>query len=118
MNHFRPGQPIECLSIEIELEKEKVRAPDGTVVEKVGFKIGGGIDQDPQRSPFKYPDTGIYITWVENGSPAELVGLKQHDKILGVNGYDFTMVTHERAVKCIKRNPKLKMLIARREVAI
>ena len=35
-----------------------------------------------------------------------------------VNGVDFTLVTHERAVKSIQRASLLNMLIARREVAI
>lgn len=29
----------------------------GNVSHRVGFKIGGGIDQDPTQSPFNYPDT-------------------------------------------------------------
>ncbi|CAD5215622.1 unnamed protein product [Bursaphelenchus okinawaensis] len=115
---LRPGQPLQCLSIQIELEKVRITLQDGQVVEKCGFRIGGGIDQDPEKSSFNYPDTGIYITSIEHGSPAEVAGLRQHDKILEVNGYDFTMVTHDRAVKCIKRSSLLKMLIARREVAI
>ncbi|MFH4982554.1 hypothetical protein AB6A40_009263, partial [Gnathostoma spinigerum] len=82
---------------------------------RVGIKIGGGIDQDPNSAPFLYPDNGIYITQVEPNSPAEKAGLKQHDKILQVNGNDFTMVTHERAVKYIKRYPVLNLLIARME---
>ncbi len=30
--------------------------PEGKPVYKCGFKIGGGIDQDPGRSPQGYPD--------------------------------------------------------------
>jgi hypothetical protein len=52
--HF-PGQPLECLSIYVELTKDTQIDPrTGATVEKVGFRIGGGIDQDPERSP--YPD--------------------------------------------------------------
>lgn len=36
---------------------------------------------------------GIYITEVAPNSPAALSGLKQHDKILQCNGYDFTLVS-------------------------
>jgi hypothetical protein len=50
-----PGQPLECLSICVELTKEQhVDPKTGQMVEKVGFRIGGGIDQDPTNSP--YPD--------------------------------------------------------------
>jgi len=115
---FRPGKPLQCLSIAIELRKEEVIDAHGQVIAKIGFKIGGGIDQDPSLSPYKYSDTGIYVTFVEPGSPAENSGLRQHDKILQVNGMDFTMVTHERAVKCIMKHPVLKMLVARREIGI
>jgi len=108
------GQPIECLSIAVELRKEQLVDEDGQPVLKVGFKIGGGIDQDPVRAQFRYPDTGIYITQIEKDSPAEMSGLKQHDKILRVNGNDFTMVTHDKAVKYIKKYPILHMLVARR----
>ncbi|KHJ49607.1 PDZ/DHR/GLGF domain protein [Trichuris suis] len=60
--------------------------------------------------------TGIYVTYVEPGGPADLCGLKMHDKILQVNGYDFTLLTHERAVHYLKKNERLKMLVARAEV--
>uniref|UniRef100_A0A914VVX1 PDZ domain-containing protein n=1 Tax=Plectus sambesii TaxID=2011161 RepID=A0A914VVX1_9BILA len=112
----QPGAPMECLSIAVELRKERFVDEHGQEALKVGFKIGGGIDQDPDRAPFKYPDTGIYITQLESNSPAERAGLKQHDKILQVNGYDFTMVTHDKAVKYIKKYPVLQMLVARSDM--
>lgn len=33
-----------------------------------------------------------------------------------MNGYDFTMVTHNKAVEYIKKNPVLNMLVARKGV--
>uniref|UniRef100_A0A1I7YE93 PDZ domain-containing protein n=1 Tax=Steinernema glaseri TaxID=37863 RepID=A0A1I7YE93_9BILA len=112
------GKPMECVSIAIELQKEEaVDAATGERLLKVGFRIGGGIDQDPSRAPFRYPDTGIYITHIDADSPAERVGLKLHDKILRVNGNDFTMVTHDKAVKYIKRYEVLHMLVARTEMS-
>uniref|UniRef100_A0A0K0DFK8 PDZ domain-containing protein n=1 Tax=Angiostrongylus cantonensis TaxID=6313 RepID=A0A0K0DFK8_ANGCA len=88
----------------------------GNIVYRVGFKIGGGIDQDPTCAPFKYPDQGIYITHIDEDSPAARAGLRRHDKILSVNGLDFTLLTHERAVKYIKKYAVLDMLVARAEL--
>ena len=86
---------------------------------------------------------GIYVTEVHEGSPAAKAGLRIHDKILQVggffspinvlgcsfvwyanvmvlksqvNGYDFTMVTHKKAVDYIKKHPVLNMLVARKGV--
>lgn len=108
-----PGEIIECLSIPIELHKQQVFDETGQPILRIGFRIGGGIDQDINQAPFKYPDSGIYITNVEEESPASNAGLQKHDKILEVNGVDFTMMTHDRAVKFIKQSKTLKMLVAR-----
>jgi len=86
---------------------------------------------------------GIYVTEVHDGSPAAKSGLLMHDKILQVchcsvtfyiafavevtslivlfmslqcNGYDFTMVTHKKAVDYIKKHPVLNLLVARKGV--
>ncbi len=59
---------------------------------------------------------GIYVTEVHEGSAASAAGLKVHDKILQCNGYDFTMVTHKKAVGYICKHPTLNMLVARRGV--
>lgn len=71
------GEELECLSIPVQLSKEVI---DG--VERVGFRIGGGLDRDQSISP--YPDKGVYITAVTPGGPAERAGLRPHDKILQV----------------------------------
>eukprot|EP00088_Acartia_fossae_P054028 TRINITY_DN6175_c0_g1_i1.p1 TRINITY_DN6175_c0_g1~~TRINITY_DN6175_c0_g1_i1.p1 ORF type:complete len:119 (-),score=27.37 TRINITY_DN6175_c0_g1_i1:564-920(-) len=107
-----PGTAIECLSIPIILHKE----PGEDQELKCGFKIGGGIDQDYRKSPQGYSDNGIYVTDIAPDSPASRAGLRIHDKILQLNGYDFTMVTHKKAVSYIKRHPVLNMLVARKGV--
>ncbi|XP_076307571.1 tax1-binding protein 3 homolog [Tachypleus tridentatus] len=112
----QPGVAIECLSIPIKLAKEASVDAEGRPVMKCGFKIGGGIDQDFHKSPQGYTDNGIYVTEVYGDSPAEKSGLKVHDKILQVNGYDFTMVTHKKAVEYIKKHTVLNMLVARKGV--
>lgn len=59
---------------------------------------------------------GIYVTEVHNESAAAKAGLRIHDKILQCNGYDFTMVTHKKAVGYIRKNPILNLLVARKGV--
>lgn len=59
---------------------------------------------------------GIYVTEVHEGSPAAKSGLRMHDKILQCNGYDFTMVTHKKAVGYIRKHPVLNLLVARKGV--
>ncbi|CAG2057436.1 unnamed protein product [Timema podura] len=127
------GTAMECLSmafymcslsivfpsirhIPITLQKEPGLDPEGREVLKCGFKIGGGIDQDYRKSPQGYTDNGIYVTEVHDGSPAAKSGLRMHDKILQCNGYDFTMVTHKKAVDYIKKHPILNLLVARKGV--
>jgi len=112
----QPGTAMECLSIPIKLSKEAGVDSEGRQVLKCGFKIGGGIDQDYKKSPQGYTDNGVYVTEVHEGSPAGKSGLRVHDKILQVNGYDFTMVTHKKAVDYIKKHPVLNMLVARKGV--
>ncbi|MFH4984983.1 hypothetical protein AB6A40_011692, partial [Gnathostoma spinigerum] len=46
------GHPIECPSLAIELRKEELVTERGEKVFRVGIKIGGGIDQDPNSAPF------------------------------------------------------------------
>lgn len=53
---------------------------------------------------------------VHQGSAAAKAGLRVHDKILQCNGYDFTMVTHKKAVDYIKKHPVLNLLVARKGV--
>ncbi|CAG5120673.1 unnamed protein product [Candidula unifasciata] len=118
------GEPLECYSIPIVLEKEQdidqqgnpIRDPDGKPRYRCGFRIGGGIDQDPSQSPQGYPDKGVYVTYIHDNSPASRCGLQLHDKILQVNGKDFTLVTHKQAVESIRKKPVLRMLVYRKGV--
>ncbi|XP_031641126.1 tax1-binding protein 3 homolog [Contarinia nasturtii] len=110
------GTAMECLSIPIVVHKEMDYDAEGKEMLKCGFKIGGGIDQNYKKSPQGYTDNGIYVTDVHEGSPASRAGLRMHDKILQCNGYDFTMVTHKKAVSYIRKHPVLNLLVARKGV--
>uniref|UniRef100_A0A914HVG7 PDZ domain-containing protein n=1 Tax=Globodera rostochiensis TaxID=31243 RepID=A0A914HVG7_GLORO len=108
----RAGAPLECICMALKVHKcqEGVDAQHNPRW-SIGMRIGGGIDQDHRQSV--YSDAGIYVTGVEPNSPAEVAGLKVHDKILQVNGVDYTMITHERAVKYLKKEPVLDVLVTR-----
>ncbi|XP_060552952.1 tax1-binding protein 3 homolog [Ruditapes philippinarum] len=116
------GDPLECFSIPIVLHKDLDRddkgnpviGQDGKQRYRCGFRIGGGIDQDNTKSPQGYPDKGIYVTYIHDSGPASRCGLQVHDKLLQVNGHDFTVVTHKKAVEYIQRKPVLNMLVYRR----
>jgi len=56
------------------------------------------------------------VTQIRAGSPASTCGLRVHDKILQCNGYDFTMVTHKKAVEYIRKDDVLNILVARKGV--
>uniref|UniRef100_A0A8C0YHN2 Tax1-binding protein 3 n=1 Tax=Cyprinus carpio carpio TaxID=630221 RepID=A0A8C0YHN2_CYPCA len=86
----------------------------------LGFSIGGGIDQDPSQNPFSEDkaDKGIYVTRVSKGGPAEVAGLRLGDKIMQVNGWDMTMVTHDQARKKLtkKNEDVVRLLVTRRSL--
>ncbi|GAV04426.1 hypothetical protein RvY_14702-2 [Ramazzottius varieornatus] len=102
-------------AIPVRIEKEKLIDESGEALFRCGFRIGGGIDQDPGKSPHGYTDKGIYVTGIHEGTPASRSGLKIHDKLLQVNGHDFTLVTHKEACDYIAKYPVLNALVARKE---
>ncbi|XP_038637755.1 whirlin isoform X4 [Scyliorhinus canicula] len=54
---------------------------------------------------------GIYITGVDQGSAAEITGLKVGDQIIEVNGRSFLNIPHDEAVKILKFSRHLMMTI-------
>merc|ERR1711915_240706 len=50
--------------------------------------------------------TGQFIGRVERDSPADVVGLKEDDKIVEVNGENISGATHKEVVARIKENGK------------
>ncbi|XP_008405135.1 tax1-binding protein 3 [Poecilia reticulata] len=112
---FVPGQPVTAVVQRIEIQK--LREGENLIL---GFSIGGGIDQDPGQNPFSEDksDKGIYVTRITPGGPAEVAGLRIGDKIMQVNGWDMTMVTHDQARKKLtkKREDVVRLLITRKSL--
>ncbi|XP_072516375.1 tax1-binding protein 3 [Salminus brasiliensis] len=112
---FIPGQPVTAVVQRIEIHK--LRDGDNLIL---GFSIGGGIDQDPGQNPFSEDktDKGIYVTRVSKGGPAEVAGLMTGDKIMQVNGWDMTMVTHDQARKRLtkKNEDVVRLLVTRKSL--
>uniref|UniRef100_A0A3P9J7A5 Tax1-binding protein 3 n=1 Tax=Oryzias latipes TaxID=8090 RepID=A0A3P9J7A5_ORYLA len=110
---FVPGQPVTAVVERIEIQKLS-QGPNLVL----GFCIGGGIDQDPGQNPFSddKADKGIYVTRVSPGGPADVAGLKIGDKIMQVNGWDMTVVTHDQARKKLtKKNEHVVRLLVTRK---
>lgn len=113
MSTFVPGQPLTAIVQRIEIQK--LRQGNNLIL---GFSIGGGIDQDPGQNPFSddKTDKGIYVTRITPGGPADAADLKMGDKIMQVNGWDMTMVTHDQARKRLtKKNETVVRLLVNRK---
>ncbi|XP_043985143.1 tax1-binding protein 3 [Gambusia affinis] len=112
---FVPGQPVTAVVQRIEIQK--LRQGENLIL---GFSIGGGIDQDPGQNPFSEDksDKGIYVTRITPGGPAEDADLRIGDKIMQVNGWDMTMVTHDQARKKLtkKNEDVVRLLITRKSL--
>ncbi|XP_041059846.1 tax1-binding protein 3 [Cetorhinus maximus] len=112
---FIAGQPVTAVVQRIEIRK--LRHGDNLIL---GFSIGGGIDQDPTQNPYSEDktDKGIYVTRVSEGGPAEVAGLQIGDKIMQVNGWDMTMVTHDQARKRLtkKNEDVVRLLVTRKSL--
>ncbi|XP_032826808.1 tax1-binding protein 3-like [Petromyzon marinus] len=115
MASYTPGESfstvVECIEV------RKLRQGDNLIL---GFSIGGGIDQDPGQNPYSMDksDKGVYVTKVALGGPADLAGLKIGDKIMQVNGWDMTMVTHDQARKKLtkKNEEAVRLLVTRKSL--
>lgn len=112
---YIPGQPVTAVVQRIEICK--LRQGEHLIL---GFSIGGGIDQDPGQNPYSEDksDKGIYVTRITPKGPAGVAGLKTGDKIMQVNGWDMTMVTHDQARKRLtkKNEDVVRLLVTRRSL--
>jgi len=60
----------------------------------LGFNIRGGVD-----SPYLHEDSGIFVVKIrEDGAAYKDGRLKEGDKVLEINGFSLTNVTHVDAV--------------------
>ncbi|KAF1385733.1 hypothetical protein PFLUV_G00110860 [Perca fluviatilis] len=112
---FVPGQPLTAVVQRIQIQK--LRQGENLIL---GFSIGGGIDQDPGQNPFSddKTDKGIYVTRITPGGPANAAGLRMGDKLMQVNGWDMTMVTHDQARKRLtkKNEDVVRLLVTRKSL--
>jgi Tax1-binding protein 3 len=53
------------------------------------------------------------VTSIRPDGPSFDSDLRIHDKILQVNGYDLTLVTHKKAVEYIQKGKSLNLLVTR-----
>lgn len=110
-----PGMPVTAVVQRIEIQK--LQQGDNLIL---GFSIGGGIDQDPGQNPFSEDksDKGIYVTRITPGGPAHEAGLRMGDKIMQVNGWDMTMVTHDQARKRLTKRKEnvVRLLVTRKSL--
>ncbi|KAL5012592.1 hypothetical protein ScPMuIL_011143 [Solemya velum] len=69
--------------------------------DQLGFNIRGG----------KEHNCGIYVSKVLPNSEADRIGLMEADQILTVNGIDFQRIDHAEAVKVLKMNTSITMVL-------
>ena len=69
---------------------------------RVGTGLGLSIAGGRNSSPYKGDDEGIFVSRITEHGPAEAAGLRVGDKILSVNGHDFSVIEHYEAVERLK----------------
>ena len=76
----------------------------------LGLSIAGGLGS----TPYKKGDTGIFISRITEGGPAEMAGLKINDKVLMANGISLVNIKHIDAVSVLRTaGPTLDLFISR-----
>lgn len=60
----------------------------------LGLSIAGGLES----TPYKNDDSGLFVSKLADGGPAQRAGLKVGDKLLRVNSTDVVNVRHQVAV--------------------
>ncbi|VDM42227.1 unnamed protein product, partial [Toxocara canis] len=92
---------VETLKIEIR------RDANGGL----GLSIAGGLES----TPYKNDDSGLFVSKLTEGGPAQLAGLKVGDKLLRVNNTDVVNVRHQVAVASMQDAKEIVELTVLRE---
>ncbi|XP_021372189.1 erbin-like isoform X3 [Mizuhopecten yessoensis] len=100
-------QPIKIIQNDLKGDKFRVTIKKNP---GLGFSIAGGYGA--HGNPYRAGDKGIFVTKVQSEGPAAM-SLSPGDKILEVNGHDFTKIHHDDAVSVIKQCSSVSMNIER-----
>jgi len=74
--------------------------------------VGYGFNLHAERNKIEFGlDVGQYIGKIDQGSPAHLAGVKEHDRIVEVNGVNIGNENHKQVVERIKTNPTETQLL-------
>ncbi|KAI6243907.1 hypothetical protein M3Y99_00057800 [Aphelenchoides fujianensis] len=76
----------------------------------LGLSIAGGVES----TPFINNDTGLFVSKLTPGAPAERAGLRIGDKLLEVNGTSMVNQRHDVAVQCMQKNTSAVELVIQR----
>ncbi|CAD5228076.1 unnamed protein product [Bursaphelenchus okinawaensis] len=76
----------------------------------LGLSIAGGIES----TPFIDNDTGLFVSKLTPGAPAEKAGLLVGDKLLEINGTSMVNQRHDIAVQCVQQNSNVVELVIQR----
>ncbi|XP_069126655.1 erbin-like isoform X4 [Argopecten irradians] len=102
-----PRQQIKMIQNDLKGDKFRVTIKKNP---GLGFSIAGGYGA--LGNPYRAGDKGIFVTKVQSEGPAAM-SLSPGDKILEVNGHDFTKIHHDDAVSIIKQCSSVSMNIER-----
>ncbi|KAI6210461.1 hypothetical protein M3Y96_00330700 [Aphelenchoides besseyi] len=72
-----------------------------------GLSIAGGVNS----TPYINNDSGLFVSKLTPGAPAERAGLRIGDKLLEVNGTSMVNQRHDVAVQCMQKNPNAVELL-------
>lgn len=64
---------------------------------------------------FHIQSKGVFVCFVQNGSPAAMAGLRFGDQILQVNGETVAGYSEDKMVKLIKKAPSDRITLAVRD---
>ncbi|XP_052775673.1 leucine-rich repeat-containing protein 7-like isoform X2 [Mya arenaria] len=107
VNHADRSRESDDMGNRIDRFRVKITKNPG-----LGFSIAGGVGA--YGNPFRANDLGIFVTKVQPGGPASTY-LQRGDKLLEVNGTDFTEIEHNKAVNLLKTTGSTVALYVERE---